>query len=367
MGKRNTPPQAPVTIDIGARAEAKFELKGEVPSSSLGRLVDALTDAIRPFTERQGLKADQIRLQRAEVAIEIARLARKKIEAERAKPKPVPNKILVPLIEHASNEDVTDKAMMDRWSDLLASASLNDAVPPIYVQILAQMDGRQARALSKVMLNEYEQWHRPLSTFFEYYEVEPSGVGRSTLRNMEKLNFKNHREAYAFLVDWFTRPGCYLYDVDEEPHRQLDDGEELFRNLGAWYEVGFEEQLEICCALGVLKMEEVNLKLRFSKRVNLITITYYHVTRMGADFLECCARDDLAKLRNIQKEKDDVIRDHLKRSAREYFKNLKENEMPTPKEFDEFCTRWDRDLPAEWKAHWLRRKTQRCRLSNSAL
>jgi hypothetical protein len=35
--------------------------------------VDALTDIIRPFSERRGLKGDQIRLQREEVLVEVAR------------------------------------------------------------------------------------------------------------------------------------------------------------------------------------------------------------------------------------------------------------------------------------------------------
>jgi hypothetical protein len=72
----------PVQVDIGAKAEAKFEVKAEVPPVSVGRFVDAITDIFRPFSEARGLRADQIRLQRAEVAIEIARLARQAIVEE---------------------------------------------------------------------------------------------------------------------------------------------------------------------------------------------------------------------------------------------------------------------------------------------
>ena len=50
----------PIKVEIGAKATV--DLKAEVPKESMGRLVDALTDAIRPWTEARGLRADQIRL-----------------------------------------------------------------------------------------------------------------------------------------------------------------------------------------------------------------------------------------------------------------------------------------------------------------
>jgi hypothetical protein len=46
----------PVNIDVGVKAEAKFDVKTEIPAKSTGRLVDALTDIIRPFSEARGLK-----------------------------------------------------------------------------------------------------------------------------------------------------------------------------------------------------------------------------------------------------------------------------------------------------------------------
>ena len=72
----------PVRVDIGARVEAKLELKGEIPSAPLGRAVDALVDIIRPFSESRGLKADLLRLQREDVAIEIARRGVERVKLE---------------------------------------------------------------------------------------------------------------------------------------------------------------------------------------------------------------------------------------------------------------------------------------------
>ena len=54
-----------VAVDIGLSAKASLEAKvsTEIPAQSSGRLLDAITDIFRPYSERRGLKADQIRLQ----------------------------------------------------------------------------------------------------------------------------------------------------------------------------------------------------------------------------------------------------------------------------------------------------------------
>jgi predicted PolB exonuclease-like 3'-5' exonuclease len=59
----------PVKVEIGATAKANLDIKGEIPSSAMGRLAHALADAISPFTERRGLKGDQLRLQREDTLL----------------------------------------------------------------------------------------------------------------------------------------------------------------------------------------------------------------------------------------------------------------------------------------------------------
>ncbi len=113
-----------IRVDIGVSARA--ELKAEIPARSMGRFVDALTDAIRPFTEARGLRADQVRLQREEVLIKIAKLAQERISFEDSVPKSVPNKFLVPFLEKASLED-DQSELVERWANLLATASSGTA------------------------------------------------------------------------------------------------------------------------------------------------------------------------------------------------------------------------------------------------
>ncbi|MGF6254385.1 hypothetical protein [Ensifer sp. LBL] len=136
-----------ISIDVGARAE----IKAEIPATSSGRLIDALTDVIRPFTESRGLRADQIRLQREDVLISIARKARERLVAEGFPTRAVPNKTLVPLLEKASLEDPSDDEMIERWANLLVS-EVSDPGPNRRwcIQILGEIDAAEAQILDDV-------------------------------------------------------------------------------------------------------------------------------------------------------------------------------------------------------------------------
>ncbi|WP_169391335.1 hypothetical protein [Stappia stellulata] len=136
-------------IDVGLSAKA--EVKAEIPASSAGRLVDALTDLIRPFTERRGLKADQIRLQREDVLVEVARRARKRLRLDGVEAKPLPNKVLIPLLEKASLEDIDDEEMIARWSNLLANQNEAPGESKVWaVEILSTISSWQAQFLDEL-------------------------------------------------------------------------------------------------------------------------------------------------------------------------------------------------------------------------
>jgi Abortive infection alpha len=140
--------KAPVQVDIGLRASA--ELKAEVPSKSVGRLVDALTDAIRPFTEARGLRADQIRLQREDVLIQIAEKARNRAATEGSQLLPVPPKMLVPFLEKASLE-IDDEELKERWASLLLAASTAyESLLLSFVDILSRISSQEAKLLEEV-------------------------------------------------------------------------------------------------------------------------------------------------------------------------------------------------------------------------
>jgi hypothetical protein len=167
MNMPGNTPKPTVSLDVAARAEAKLDIKAEVPASSAGRLVDALTDIIRPFTEARGLRADQIRLQREDVLIEIARKARIRAEIEGVCIGSIPTKFLVPFLEKASLEDLNSD-LCEAWPNLLVEAARNfDPKLSVYIDILSKISGSDVKFLHEVCLasNYRDRLSWPLGHF----------------------------------------------------------------------------------------------------------------------------------------------------------------------------------------------------------
>lgn len=138
-----------VKVDIGSPLSIKAEIKTEIPSGSSGRLLDALTDAIRPFTEGRGLKADIIRLQREDVLLEIAKKASERFALENRTPGQVPNKFLIPFLEKASTEG-DEAELIQMWANLLVSASTEYNSSHVrFTSILAEMGAREVKMLER--------------------------------------------------------------------------------------------------------------------------------------------------------------------------------------------------------------------------
>jgi hypothetical protein len=141
-------------FQLRLKFSAKAEISATVPEKSAGRFVDAITDLIRPFSEAQGLKADQIRLQREDVLIKIATKARERLAIEDASITPLPNKFMIPFIEAASSEDESDGQVLDAWANLLASAASNKIPPsPRFVSVLKELTGSEASILDQIIRN----------------------------------------------------------------------------------------------------------------------------------------------------------------------------------------------------------------------
>jgi hypothetical protein len=158
-----------INIDVGASARA--EVKTEIPAKSAGKLVDALTDIIRPFSEKRGLRADQIRLQREDVLIEIARKARRRLTLEEIEPRAIPNKFLVSFLEQASLEDPKDTTLIDMWSNLLASAAKDGSSEnAVFIKTMSQLTKEEA-VLFENMLTAYNKIGRKKS--FSHYADAP--------------------------------------------------------------------------------------------------------------------------------------------------------------------------------------------------
>ncbi len=144
-----------VNLDVAAKAELKASVHTEIPRETTGRVVEALLDVIRPFTEERGLKADLVRLQREDVALKIARRARQKLLLQKEELNPIPIKALVPLLERCSLEE--DEVLFEMWADLLASASVEyDSAVLSHTHALSMM-GKQGAELVNRMVQEVRE------------------------------------------------------------------------------------------------------------------------------------------------------------------------------------------------------------------
>ncbi len=278
--------KSPVEVDIGARAEAKLEIKTTIPEKSAGRLVDSLTDLIRPFCESRGLKADQIRLQREEVAIEIAKKARRRLEIEEIEIHPVPNKILVPLIESASCEDIDDSYMTDMWANLLASAASKSNVEPRYVNILRELSGKQARMLEKIAYNHIGEFED--KNLFERllldapFDLDFSRVSESLEALFSGKDFPRHlMEVYDRVQPLIDRPGSLILDYIVGSSRGI------WRNTEDSHDHEEVCSLEILTSIGLCR----RVKEEFTKHSWDIFFWYYYISELGIYFLNSCYKN----------------------------------------------------------------------------
>jgi hypothetical protein len=208
-------------VDVGLKASASLEARvsTEIPAQSTGRFLDAITDIFRPFSERRGLKADQIRLQREEVLIEIARKAQERLAIEEQPPSPLPNKFLIPFLEKASLEE-EGNVMIERWADLLASCSIEPSqAHPRFVQILSEMTADDARLLHLIALNNFDEVHAPDAAFTDGpITYQPKFIYRQLLDLLTKQRrTKNINrfldKLYGQIAEVFVNPGIAVIDV----------------------------------------------------------------------------------------------------------------------------------------------------------
>lgn len=270
----------PINVELSARAEATLEVRANVPEKSAGRLVDAVTDMFRPFSEMRGLRGDQIRLQREEVAIEIAKLARRRLEIENEEIRPIPNKILIPLIGASSNEHLNDEVLKGLWANLLASAATKANVEPRFVGILKELHGRQALEFERLALNMSEGMPRPMAHLEDSPTVlEPAYVLQALANLFSDKKRPEPPEVFASIVDWIDRPGCIIVDIimyRTEEMWSFQDSDVVKKS---------ELDLEILCSLGLCKKINQFYRSKYGEDIQAI---YYAVTELGVRFYFAC-------------------------------------------------------------------------------
>jgi hypothetical protein len=149
---------------VEAVAKATYERKKStteiIPPDVTRAKAQSWLDLISPLTEWAGLRGDalaykreQLRLQREDILLEIAKKACARLQVESEKTDPVPNKFLVPFLEKASLEDSASR-LCNAWANLFVEAARNfDPKLQSYADILSRISWREAKFLRDVCLN----------------------------------------------------------------------------------------------------------------------------------------------------------------------------------------------------------------------
>jgi hypothetical protein len=266
---------SPVHIDIAARAEARLELRATVPEISTGRFVDAITDLFRPISELQGLKADLIKLQREEVAVKIANVARTRAAIEGRVLVPPPLKVLIPLFEKASQEDISDELIIDVWANLLVSASSENSILPRFISLIGEMNSRQAKLFLDVMEKDDPNKFDETALFTLEEKIMDERI--HDLWSVAKLTKKT---LFDELMPDMERNGVALGDIfihDEDGFHSISGDEAPY---------GSDEEdldLQVLASLGLLKYVEIRRRRETGDMKHLI-LTYFIATRVGSEF-----------------------------------------------------------------------------------
>lgn len=242
---------------------------------------------LRPFSEARGLRADQIRLQREDVLIEIAKKVRERMIIEEQRPHPIPLRIMVPLLEKASLTDPGSDALMDAWARLLQSASQGDGANyGLFVDILAKLDPVHLRfleLLARVGNNPPDMFAQREVFFVEEF----LGGLISNLQEDPTLIDNEDKFAEQFgvsLSEYFNVAGCGLVaaGLHFRPDREDDAYYEVGEGISIWeYPEAVRDALE---SLNVVRTHYV----RFEAEDVFVWISYCVLTYFGLEFFDHC-------------------------------------------------------------------------------
>jgi hypothetical protein len=274
---------SPLNLELSARAQAKIEIKAEIPRESTGRLVDALTDIIRPFSEKRGLKADILRLQREEVLIQIGQLARQRALEENVAPNPLPNKFLVPFLEKSSTEEV-DSELVERWANLLLSASKNfNSRYILYTNILSNLGPEDVKFLDGMV--KENRGTSSIAGYARHFDETPGLFSLEEIKERFESSFDDDlhtdEETMLAIINEFEWPGVYFRYIEfldqNDKHRSIS-------KAGAGFPHSEQFPISALESQGLIRTYGIRPRNTLSN-VEICAITY-----LGSDFYKACTK-----------------------------------------------------------------------------
>jgi hypothetical protein len=134
-----------------------LEVKVDVPAAVTEAATSFTLRVLGPLAEASDLLSDRMRFFRWKSAVKTLAKAKEFADKHGFKPKQIPLKQLVPLIEGASLEE-EDSELVEKWAALIAHAS--DEPEHKYVffaQILSSLDGSEVKLLDELWRSASEQ------------------------------------------------------------------------------------------------------------------------------------------------------------------------------------------------------------------
>lgn len=292
MNSRGQSPH--VKIDVGAKLTAKTD----IPSASSGRFVDAIVDLIRPVSEGAGWLGDRIQLGRQQTLTKIARLTEKRLHLGNKPIKLPPPKLLLPLIERASLEEVNEAKLIEMWANLLATAA-TEKVEMLgqYTAILSELTSDQVRILERMTYLGDEGPYDAGHLRDRHSDLNQAGLA-ARIYDLWEIDAPDN--LIQELNSRLSVPGvaldCLLVYYKENPlekeyyHIEGSDTTKIYTE-NKFYD--FENLVR----LGLI--EKCELKRHDIGNFN-VDISYYIVTPVAADLCACCNPKLLVRENNSQ-------------------------------------------------------------------
>jgi hypothetical protein len=299
-------------VEAVAKATAKFEAVAKatysrkrtttevIPPDVTRAKAGAWLDLISPITEWAGLRGDalkyhrqQLRIQQEDSLWRLGEELRKKMAGLEVLA-PIAPKILVPALEKASLEDPCDETMIERWANLLASATQKLPVQPRFVGILGELAGSQAECLEELIFQYSSQYEKPYLHFCDSSLDFSETFATRTVKGWIETELDEDlgpQEILNAVVKLFESPGAapVVLSLDHD-----DDFETAGGNAA-----GKEDDLAILDSLGLIRHEALTITFLLKKKPCVLEIQYYHLTDLGVAFCEVCSRPRLLELQEI--------------------------------------------------------------------
>jgi hypothetical protein len=272
------------SASFGASVKVDVDIRTEVPPASSGRTLDALTDLIRPISESLGFLGDKIQLGRQKTLLEIAKLAKERIDASGKPTHPIPTKFFLPLLEKASLEDVTDDTLINMWANLMATAATEHVqMLGQYTNILSNIVSKQVHILYKMLDSKnddtlYDGGH----LIDNYYYLNQTGLPgtldeHSTITDAEELAdaIVSSLNIKGVAIDTIS-----IFYTDQN----LGEGFSLGSPDGVYSDEDFLD-FENLVRLGLIDRTEIK---RHKIGIFDIDVHYYVINPVGIDLFACC-------------------------------------------------------------------------------